>query len=282
VTQSNSVDSTASATNANATDQDANQTQSGSGSALCGCGSVGIQVAGQKSGNEQGALAASTALQDFGRSECGCQSGGNSNGPVRVWSPGSDGSVSQSNSVDSNAGADNLNSTDQTANQSQSGGGIGVQALAQESKNGQLAGALSGAFQLHPSNSNDPTRVYSPGGGGSVSQSNTADSTATADNANSTDQDGYQSQHYGSGGCGCSSAIGIQALGQSASNWQAALARSGAYQVSPHNASGGTFVWSPTWSPKGGSSTQQGNAADSTAQGTNGNGGDQDGRQQQG
>jgi hypothetical protein len=52
--------------------------------------------------------------------------------------------------------------------------------------------------------------------------------------------------------------------------------------MSPRNASGGTFVWSPTWSAKGGSSTQQGNAADSTAQGTNGNGGDQYGRQQQG
>src|SRR2546430_13388236 len=54
--------------------------------------------------------------------------------------------------------------------------GIGIQALGQLSTNGQQAIALSGAFQRNPSNTNDPTRVYSLGGGGSVSQSNTADS----------------------------------------------------------------------------------------------------------
>src|SRR5437764_9094750 len=110
---------------------------------------------------------------------------GKSNNPVRVGSPGSDGSVSQANSAKSTATAANSNSTDQDARQYQSGGsGIGIQALGQLSTNGQHAIALSGAFQRNPSNTNNPTRVYSPGGGGSVNQSNTADSTATARNTN--------------------------------------------------------------------------------------------------
>jgi epidermal growth factor receptor substrate 15 len=160
VSQSNSVDSTATASNSNNTDQDAHQHQSAGGATPCGCGDgLGVQVVGQKSGNEQGALAASAAVQDFGKSECGCQSGGNSNDPVRVWSPGNDGSVSQSNSTDSTATADNSNSTDQDAWQHESGGsGIAIQALGQESENGQQATALSGAFQLHPSNTNGPSR----------------------------------------------------------------------------------------------------------------------------
>jgi epidermal growth factor receptor substrate 15 len=279
VSQSNSVDSTASASNSNSTYQDADQKQA-DGKSTCGCDGLGIQVTGQESASEQGALAASAAIQDFGKSECGCHSGGNSNNPVRVWSPGSDGSVSQTNSADSTATADNSNSTDQDARQYQSGGsGIGIQALGQESTNGQLAIALSGAFQLNPSNNNDPTRVYSPGGGGSVSQSNTASSDATAKNTNDTDQYGSQKQ-YGSGGCGCSSSLGIQALGQSASNWQKAFALSAAVQLAPHNANGGAAVWSPS-KGKGGSTSQQ-NDADSSANGTNGDGAEQVARQQQG
>ena len=197
-----------------------------------------------------------------------------------MWSPGSDGSVSQTNSAKSTATAANSNSTDQDASQHQSGGsGIGIQALAQQSTNGQLAIALSGAFQLHPSNTNNPTRVYSPGGGGSVSQSNTADSTGTATNTNDTDQDASQSQR-GSGGCGCSSSLGIQALGQSATNWQSAFALSAALQAAPHNANGGTAVWSPSIGMGG--STRQTNAAGSTARGTNRSDADQFARQYQG
>jgi epidermal growth factor receptor substrate 15 len=280
VTQSNSVDSDATASNSNSTDQDASQNQSDRGSKECGCdGGLGIQVAGQKSGSEQGALAASGAVQDFGRSECGCQSGGNSNDPVRVWSPGYDGPVSQSNTADSSATADNSNSTDQDARQHQSvGSGIGIQALGQESENGQLAVALSGAFQVKPSNTNGPTRVYSPGGGGSVHQSNSAGSAASADNANDTDQHAHQSQ-YGSGGCGCSDGLGIQALGQSATSWQAAFGYSTVLQVAPRNGNGGAAVWSPS-KGKSGSSTQS-NDAGSTGLGENGSGADQSARQYQ-
>jgi len=277
VSQSNSVDSSATARNSNYTDQGADQSQSSS-PRPCGCGDgLGIQVAGQQSRSEQGAFAASAAVQDFGHSECGCQAAGNSNAPVRVWSPGSDGSVSQADSATSTADASNWNSTDQDAQQHQSGGsGIGIQALGQDSRNGQLATALSGAFQIGPSNKNNPTRVYSSGGGGSVSQSNTADSSAKARNTNDTDQYGSQSQH-GSGGCGCSGGLGIQALGQSATNWQAASALSAALQVAPHNANGGTSVWSPGM----GSSTRQSNAAGSEAAGTNRDDADQVAREYQ-
>jgi epidermal growth factor receptor substrate 15 len=277
VSQSNSVDSDAKARNSNSTDQDAGQRQS-VGSEKCGCGGgLGIQAAGQKSGNEQASFAASAAVQDFGRSECGCHSGGNTNDPVRVWSPGYDGSVSQSNSADSSAYAGNSNSTDQDAGQHQSGGsGIEIQALGQESENGQLAKALSATFQLSPSNTNDPTRVYSPGSGGSVHQSNTADSSAAAKNRNGTDQDATQSQ-YGSGGCRCSDGLGIQALGQSASSWQAAFVLSATLQQAPRNADGGAAVWSPAH----GGSVWQDNSADSSAKGWNRGDADQVARQYQ-
>ena len=276
VHQSNSVDSDATARNSNDTDQRAHQSQLDGHAGECGCdGGLGIQVLGQKSRSEQGALAASAAVQDFGRSECGCRQGGNTNEPVRVWSPGDDGSVRQSNSADSSARASNSNDTDQDARQLQAGGsGIAIQALGQQAENGQLAKALSGTFQLHASNTNDPTRVYSHGAGGSVYQSNSADSSARAKNENDTDQDAHQSQH-GSGGCRCSDGLQIQALGQSASSWQAAFALSAALQAAPRNASGGTSVWSPG---RGGS-TGQANDTASTANGRNGDDADQDARQ---
>ena len=82
------------------------------------------------------------------------------------------------------------------------------------------------------------------------------------------------------GGCGCSGSLGIQALGQSASNWQRSFALSAALQLAPHNANGGTSVWSPSMGMGG--STRQTNAADSTARGTNRNDADQFARQYQG
>src|SRR5205823_1824883 len=77
VSQSNSVDSDASARNSNYTDQDADQSQrSSSDPRGCGCNGLGIQVLGQQSRSEQGALAASAAVQDFGYSEVGCHAAG--------------------------------------------------------------------------------------------------------------------------------------------------------------------------------------------------------------
>ena len=277
VDQSNSADSTASASNNDRTDQDAEQSDPPSRS-TCGCNSgVGIQVLGQDADSKQASFAGSATLQVFGKSECGCSTGGNSNGPVRVWSDGSDGSVTQSNSADSTASARNWNDTDQTGRQDQSGGaGIAIQALGQQAKNGQLAVGLSAAFQIDPSNHNGPTRVYSPGNGGSVTQANDASSDASADNWNDTDQTAGQSQH-GSGSCGCASDVVVQALGQSASSLQAALVLSKAFQSKPHNANGPTSVWS---SGNAGSSTQ-GNHVGSEASGENRDDADQLGRELQ-
>jgi hypothetical protein len=243
VAQANLASSEAKATNDNDTHQDADQDLSSRGG--CGCdGSIGIQALGQKSVSSQGALAASEAVQDFGKSECGCHAGGNSNSPVRVYSDGNDGSVAQFNTVDSRAKASNDNDTDQHGDQSQSGtSGIGIQALGQEAANYQAAAAFSGAFQFGASNRNNPVRVYSGGNDGSVLQVNSVSSKAKAKNRNRTKQDGDQTLH-GSGGCGCSSPIGVQALGQSAANGQLAAGLSGAAQLAPANANGGPSVHS--------------------------------------
>jgi epidermal growth factor receptor substrate 15 len=241
VGQSNDVSSEAKATNDNDTRQHADQDLSGRGG--CGCGgSIGIQALGQKAESSQGALALSKADQDFGRSECGCHSGGNSNSPVRVWSYGNDGSVAQYNTVDSAAKADNSNATDQHGNQSLWGAsGIGIQALGQQASNEQAAAAFSGAFQLGASNHNDPVRVYSSGNGGSVRQVNAVSSEAEALNRNRTRQDGSQALG-GSRGCGCFTPIAVQALGQSAKSGQLALGLSAAFQLAPKNANGGSAV----------------------------------------
>jgi hypothetical protein len=275
VDQSNSVKSDASSTNSNSTTQSADQDQ-WAPHGTCGCGGVGIQVLGQKAVNGQAAVSASSASQEFGRSECGCSSGGNSNDPIRVWSPGNDGSVDQSNAADSTADSTNSNSTSQDGDQGQSGSGIQIQALGQEAENGQFAGALSGASQRDPSNKNGGARVLSPGNGGSVDQSNAADSKADADNLNRTAQDAEQRQ-WGSGGCTCGSSPKIQAAGQQAGNLQAGFALSAALQLAPKNASGGAAVWSPG---KGGQ-IKQGNKASSTGAADNRNGASQTAHQNQ-
>jgi hypothetical protein len=245
VSQSNDVSSQADAWNDNHTDQSLTQDPSGSKDGHdCGCGPIGIQVAGQEAESDQAAIAASAAVQDFGKSECGCHSGGNSNAPVRVWSDGSDGSVTQSNSADSSADASNENDTDQDATQTlSSGSGIGVQVIGQQARNEQAAAAFSAAFQLGASNDNSPVRVYSKGDGGNVKQSNSASSDADAKNKNDTDQSADQTI-YGSKGCGCGDPIAVQVAGQSAKNSQLALALSEALQLKPKNANGGSSVWS--------------------------------------
>ena len=132
MSQSNSVNSDATALNLNLTGQHAEQNQRGSD--MCGCAGIGIQAIGQEAKNEQGALAGSLAIQAFGHGKCGCASGGNSNAPVGVGGYGSGGSVDQSNSVDSSATALNLNALYQGATQAQSSGG-GIQATGQSAKN---------------------------------------------------------------------------------------------------------------------------------------------------
>jgi hypothetical protein len=150
--------------------------------------------------------------------------------------------VTQSNSVESNALAGNLNRTKQHADQGGAHGSEkcgcssdGTQAIGQEAKNEQSAGALSAAFQSGASNTNTPVRVGSKGHDGDVSQSNSVASRATALNINLTGQKADQAQ--GSGDCHCGSG-GTQAIGQEAKNDQSAGAASLAAQLPGHDRCG--------------------------------------------
>jgi hypothetical protein len=164
---------------------------------------------------------------------------------VRVWSPGTDGNLTQTNSVDSQANAGNKAHTGQDASQyAGSSGGLQVQALGQEA--GTLQGAAAGslAAQFGASNDYSPVRVWSPGGGGSVSQTNSASSAANAGNDART----WQNANQGIGGkhsaCGCYT-LPIQAIGQTAWTAQFGLAGSGAFQLDPKNSSSPVRVSSP-------------------------------------
>jgi hypothetical protein len=240
VSQSNTVGSSASAGNDAWTGQTAGQQASGG----CGCAIGPIQVAGQQAGTQQGSLALSGAVQAFGgrERECGCSgSGGSGNdaSPVRVWSPGSDGDVSQANTVGSSATSGNRAGTWQ--GDTQSAGGSAIQVAGQKADTGQLSFAGSLAAQLGASNTADPVRVKSPGGGGDVSQSNTAGSSASSGNAATTGQGGTQAAAGTSCGCG---GHPIQVLGQQADTGQLAKALSEALQLAPSNASSPVRVWS--------------------------------------
>jgi ribosomal protein L24 len=283
VAQSNSVDSDATALNVNLTKQDADQEQGGHGD--CGCHGIGIQAIGQEAKNEQGALAASLAAQ---------AGASNENTPVSVDSYGHGGSVEQSNSVDSDATAANLNALKQDADQKQHGGaGIAIQAIGQSAKNEQGALGLSAALQFGASNSNNPVAVdnkghgkgHSKGRSGDVTQSNSVDSAVTALNLNLTEQDA--DQYQSSRSCGCHGATGIQAIGQEAKNEQGALAGSLAVQAfgrgkcgCPSGGNSNTPVGVGSYGSGG--SVDQSNSVDSSATALNLNALFQDADQDQG
>ena len=227
VTQSNNATSTANASNTGSTTQSGKQVQGGPGS--------GVQSATQNAETKQLAGAASSAEQDHPS---------NSNISVRVLSPGSDGSVTQSNTDTSTATATNTAPVSQTATQDPSGpagptcgcdgSGSDVQALAQQSKVDQIGGAESSTDQVGALNSNDPVRVWSFGGGGNVTQSNTDTSTATASNTAPISQTG--SQLVSGSPCGCGgSEPSVQALGQDSVVGQLSGAASSAQQVGATN-----------------------------------------------
>jgi hypothetical protein len=253
VTQSNTVGSNATAANANITGQSADQTQSGS----CGCSGSGTQATGQEAKSDQSAAAASYAEQS---------GASNTNIPVRVLSRGDDGDVEQSNTVDSDATAANINATGQSAEQA---GGSGTQAVGQEAKSEQDAAAASAAKQKGAENTNISVRVLSPGKNGNVTQSNTAGSSAKAGNLNLTGQNADQGQ-AGSGG--------TQAIGQKAKSDQSALALSAAKQDEAQNRNIPVRVLSPG---KGGDVTQS-NSVGSKATAGNLNATKQDADQGQG
>ena len=243
VTQTNAVESDATAANANGTSQSAGQ-----GSA----GGSGTQAVGQTADNEQGAAAASKAEQSGAK---------NTNISVRVLSPGNDGTVSQSNSVGSSAAAGNSNQTGQNSGQ---GGSGGTQAIGQDADSTQSAGALSVATQHGASNTNAPVRVLSPGRGGDVSQSNSVDSSATAANTNGLEQNAGQAGRGGD--CRCAGG-GTQAIGQDADNEQTAVALSAATQDGASNTN--TPVRVGSWGNDG--DVSQSNSVSSTATALNAN-----------
>jgi hypothetical protein len=270
VAQSNDVSSTATATNTAPVTQTSFQDPSGPApSPSCGCGGQGGQdVQSITQGSWIGQIGdAQSSAEQVGAS--------NSNDPVRVGSPGSDGNVSQSNNATSTATATNTAPVSQSGTQTQSdppspscgcGGGSdpSVQALGQSSWIGQGAQALSSADQVGASNSNDPVRVWSDGGGGSVTQSNTDASTATSANTAPVSQTGTQIQSGSS--CGCSgSDPSVQALGQDSGTSQLAGAASSALQVGANNTADPVRIWSDG---NDGNLTQS-NTASSTATAAN-------------
>ena len=218
-TQSNDAGSTGTSANTAPSSQAATQSSpAGSGG--------GVQSSQQDASTEQTAIAASSATQ---------VAPSNSNISVRVLSPGNDGAVSQSNEASSSADASNSAAT--TQGSSQTGGGSGgVQSSTQGADTTQGSLAESSATQIHPENSNVSVRVLSPGNGGSVSQSNEAESSANAENIAPVTQTSTQSQAGPS--CGCTSTSpAVQAIGQTSSVEQGAAAASSAEQIHPSNVS---------------------------------------------
>ncbi len=186
VDQSNSSTAAAIGVNANLTDQKIGQNQAGGGLSFA---APYVQAAGQKSASKQDATSTATSTQDHPA---------NYNIPVRVLSPGDDGSVTQSNDSTALSLAANLNKTGQAIHQNQAGGGLYpaplVQAAGQDASNDQDATAAATSTQSYASNTNVPVRVLSPGGGGSVTQSNSSFAGALALNANLLCQSIWQNQ----------------------------------------------------------------------------------------
>jgi hypothetical protein len=233
VEQSNDASSQAIALNLNGTKQEATQQAGGheemadgsirkpdgwdgkDGRDGCKCGGDGLQLIGQSAESDQKAIALSATIQEKPSNE---------NSPIRVLSKGDNGDVEQSNTASSDALAVNLNGTKQKADQES--GGSGIQVIGQESKSGQFALGAALTAQLGASNENAPVRVLSRGDDGSVTQSNDASSSAVGANINLTHQEANQEQ---AGGNCCGS--GIQAIGQSAKNWQGAKAIALTFQL---------------------------------------------------
>ena len=154
VTQSNDATALGIAANGNETSQSIGQSQAGGG----GYGSDYTQIAGQEAGNYQSADANATAVQ---------VKPSNSVSSIRVLSPGNDGDVTQSNNATALGVALNLNTTDQSIDQQQTGSGHGsdnLQVAGQGAWSGQYADADATAVQLGAKNEYAPVRVGSPNG----------------------------------------------------------------------------------------------------------------------
>ncbi len=219
VDQSNSSTALAGAVNLNATQQQTGQNQAG------GSGGPASQTAGQENSSQQKADSTATSTQS---------SPANYNIPVRVLSPGDDGSVSQSNDSTAGSLAANVNATGQSIHQDQTGGGSGPATQAAGQKNGstQSADGTATSTQDHPVNYNIPVRVLSPGNDGSVDQSNSSTAVGIGVNANLTGQKIDQNQ---AGGGTYGGVPYVQAAGQEASNCQTATSSATSTQDHPAN-----------------------------------------------
>jgi hypothetical protein len=251
VEQSNSSAAVAKDGNLNATKQSAEQEQAG--------GTGGVQSVTQDATSTQDADAAASSSQYHPS---------NTNVSVRIGSPGDDGSVEQSNSSAAVAKAGNLNATKQWAEQEQAGedpcrkplsdgcsshksapccdtsAGVGVQAIGQKAASDQNAEAEATSEQYHPSNTNAPVRIASPGGGGSVEQSNDSAALAAAGNLNATKQWADQDQPAPGGAC-CAGGVGVQAIGQHATSEQDADATATSIQKGASNLNAPVRIASP-------------------------------------
>jgi hypothetical protein len=172
----------------------------------------------------------------------------NSNISVRIFSPGDNGSVSQSNNSAAVSGAINKASTQQAV--TQAGAGAGEQALGQIGLTGQKAKSKATSEQVKPSNSNISVRIHSEGDDGNVEQSNNSLAGSLAANKAETNQTADQRQD----GCGCptgkkkdhgSGGAGVQAVGQKALTLQDAKSEATSKQYSPSNSNIGVRIHSP-------------------------------------
>ena len=144
----------------------------------------------------------------------------NSNISVRIFSPGNNGSVSQSNNSVAGSIAGNGASTAQGVSQTQGGGG-GEQAVGQVAETIQQAKSKAESKQEKPSNSNISVRIHSKGDDGDVEQSNNSIAGSAAGNVAETGQGVEQSQ---GADCRCKhgGGSGVQAVGQEAKTIQKA------------------------------------------------------------
>jgi hypothetical protein len=230
VTQTNASAAAAASANGNETDQSVDQTQSGGSAAPAPssghgsrCGSEDSsysQAAGQEAKSDQSADSKAESTQ---------KEPSNVNVPIRIGSRGDGGDVTQTNASLAGAASANGNKTDQSVDQTQSGGSSKdskccsdasySQAAGQESKSDQSAESDAKSTQKQPSNVNVPIRILSPGDDGDVTQTNASAAGAASLNGNKTDQSVDQSQS-GKGSSCCSDASYSQAAGQEAKNDQ--------------------------------------------------------------
>lgn len=209
VTQANTSSAASAAGNVNTTAQQAAQAAAG----------AGLQLADQSAANQQSADSSASSTQSHPQ---------NQNIAVRIMSPGDDGSVTQTNSSDATSAAGNKSTSDQSAGQSGGGSG-GVQHAGQQASNNQDASSEATSEQKHPSNVNVPVRIFSPGDGGSVKQTNSSSASSAAGNKNATTQKSAQDtgstfslENTCGGGCDDHGAANVQDAEQKASNEQSA------------------------------------------------------------